>query len=270
VIVAHRKLFAGTLFGISGIAWLTLWWWAQSPYGRYIDHGDWTNIGIAGSICATLPAGEFLLPAFLYTGGWLLMLIAMMLPTILPLLEIYRRITDKRTDRNRLLFMVISGYLAVWMVFAVLAHSADLSLREIAKSSPWLTFNGWAIGVGVIALAGAFQFTDLKKRCLEQCRTPMSFIMKHWSRRTDGPTFAFRLGWGHGLFCVGCCWATMLLMFIVGTANVGWMLLLGAVMAFEKNLPWGKYITAPFGAGLMLCALGILVWNSPLLLASEK
>jgi len=270
VIAAHRKLFSGTLIGISGVAWLALWWWAQSPYGRYIDHGDWTNIGIAGSICTALPAGEFLLPAFLYSGGWLLMLIAMMLPTTLPLLEIYSRITNKRMDRNSLLSMVISGYLAAWMGFAILAHFADAMLHKVVMSSSWLTFNGWAIGAGVIALAGAYQFTDLKKRCLEQCRTPMSFVLKYWSRGTDGPGSAFGLGWRHGLFCVGCCWATMLLMFIVGTANVGWMLLLGSVMAFEKNSPWGKYITAPFGASFLLCALGILVWNSHLLLASER
>jgi predicted metal-binding membrane protein len=85
--------------------------WAQSPYGRYLDHGDWTKIGIAGALCSALPAGEALAPAVLYVGGWVLMLTAMMLPTTLPLLETHRRLTQRRADRWLLLGLVVAGYL---------------------------------------------------------------------------------------------------------------------------------------------------------------
>ncbi len=105
-------------------------------------------------------------------------------------------------------------------------------------------------------LAGAFQFTPLKYRCLDKCRTPLGFIMQHWRGRRER-SHAFALGVQHGAFCVGCCWALMFLMFAVGTGNVGWMLVLGAVMAIEKNVRWGRRLSTPLGIGLL--AWGALI-----------
>jgi predicted metal-binding membrane protein len=255
-----RRWFLGAMLGVSALAWAALWLWAAGPYGRYLEHGDWTRIGLAGSICAALPAGEWLLPAALYVGGWVLMLAAMMLPTALPLLEVYRRLTRRRADRTLLLGLVVAGYLAAWLGFAVLAHAADLALFEAVGGAPWLTFNGWAIGAAVLALAGAFQFSALKYRCLDKCRMPLAFAMEHWRGRNERVQ-AFRMGLRHGLFCVGCCWALMLLMFVVGTGSVGWMLVLGAVMAAEKNLPWGRRLAAPLGAALLAGAGAVAAVN---------
>jgi predicted metal-binding membrane protein len=102
----------------------------------------------------------------------------------------------------------------------------------------------------VLAGAGLFQFSRLKYHCLDRCRTPFGFVAQHW-RGTAPLRRALRLGLDHGLYCVGCCWAIMLLMFIVGTGNVGWMLALGAVMAVEKNAPWGARLSRPLGAALI-------------------
>jgi predicted metal-binding membrane protein len=232
--------------------------WAASPYGRYLDHGAWWRTGVAGAICQTLPAGEVLMPAVLYIGGWLLMTTAMMLPTALPLLEIFRRTIARRPDRHRLLLLLIAGYLAVWGAFGMIAHLADLGAQALVRQSLWLAFNAWAVGAGLLALAGLFQFSALKYRCLEQCRTPLAFIVRHWGH--DRPAWrSFRLGAHHGLYCVGCCWALMLLMFVVGTGSVGWMLLLGAVMAVEKNLPWGRRLSAPLGLALLAWSGWIVV-----------
>ncbi len=95
------------------LAWLTLWIWEQSPYGRYLDHGRWTEIGLAGSICRVLPNGTVVLPALIYVGGWVLMTVAMMLPTTIPLLEVFRRLTRRRQDTGRLVTLVMVGYLTV-------------------------------------------------------------------------------------------------------------------------------------------------------------
>src|SRR5918996_1749693 len=171
----HQSAFLPIAGLLTGTAWIVLWLWASSPYGRYLDHGSWTRIGFAASICSVLPAGEALLPALLYVGGWLLMTAAMMLPTTLPLLEIVARIGRDRPDGRVLLGLVIAGYLAVWSLFGVAAHLADLALHALVPQSPWLTFNGWALGAAVLALAGLFQFSGLKRRCLDACRTPMSF-----------------------------------------------------------------------------------------------
>ena len=259
----QRFWFVCTFVLLTATAWLTLWLWAQSPYGRYLDHGDWTRIGFANSICLVIPAGNIVLPASLYIGGWLVMLVAMMLPTSLPLLDIYRRLTRNRPDKNLLLGLVILGYLGAWVGFGVITHIADLVLREIVIKSVWLTVNGWAVGASVVALAGAFQFSEMKYRCLDKCRLPLSFVMQYWRGRAER-TGALRLGLHHGIYCVGCCWALMLLMFIVGTGNVGWMLLLGAAMAIEKNLPWGRRLSPVLGVGLLAWAGSIVVFESPI------
>jgi predicted metal-binding membrane protein len=130
-------------------------------------------------------------------------------------------------------------------------------LHQVAEHSPWLETNGWIIGAATLLLAGGFQFTRLKYRCLDQCRAPLSFVMERWQGRREHRN-ALRLGIDHGIFCVGCCWALMLLMFGVGIGNIGWMLCLGAIMAVEKNMPWGRKISSPLG--LALLAWGTLIF----------
>ena len=222
--LAGRRRFLVIVLALVALAWLTLWIWEHSPYGRYLDHGRWTEIGLAGAICRTLPLGGVVLPALLYVGGWVLMTAAMMLPTTLPLLEIFRRLTRARPDRRRLVGLVVAGYVSAWLAFGILAHVLDSALHEVARRSVWLTFNGWVLGAAVLALAGLFQFSELKYRCLEQCRTPIGFVLRRW-RGGDARREALAIGLDHGVYCVGCCWAIMLLMFVVGTGSVGWMLL---------------------------------------------
>jgi predicted metal-binding membrane protein len=244
-----------------GTAWVALWLWAQSPYGRYLDHGRWTEIGAAADICRALPRGDVLLPGLLYIGGWVLMTAAMMLPTVLPLLRRFERLTAGRADRRVLVGLLIAGYLLVWVAFGLAAHLFDTALHLIIRQSTWLAVNGWVVGAIVLAMAGAFQFTRLKYRCLDQCRTPFSFITQYWRGRRPKWN-AFVLGGHHGGFCVGCCWAIMLLMFVVGTGNVGYMLVLGAIMALEKNATWGRQLSRPLGFGLLIWAAIITAVNT--------
>ena len=245
-----RRAFLALIGGLIALAWLTLLLWELSPYGRYLDHGRWTELGLAAWLCQALPAGSVVLPALLYVVGWVLMTAAMMLPTTLPLLAIFARLIEKRPDRARLLALVILGYLLIWGAFGLAAHGVDYLLHRLVVAVPWLTFNGWIIGAGVLAAAGAFQFSTLKYDCLDKCRAPFSFVNEHWRGRAAHRQ-SFLLGIHHGIFCVGCCWAIMLLMFVVGTGSVGWMLALGTVMAIEKNVPWGRRLSAPLGVGLL-------------------
>ena len=252
----------GPILGmLIGTAWAALWLWAQGPYGRYLDHGRWTEIGIAAEICRALPRGDVLFPGLLYIGGWLLMTAAMMLPTVLPLLPRFERLTAERADRRVLVGLLIGGYLLVWVAFGFAAHLLDTALHLIIRQSTWLEVNGWVLGANVLATAGAFQFTRFKYRCLDQCRTPFSFIAQYWRGRRPRRN-AFVLGAHHGAFCVGCCWAIMLLMFVVGTGNVGYMLLLGAIMALEKNAPWGRQLSRPLGFALLSWAAIVTAVNA--------
>lgn len=247
----RRSLFLPLVVGLVGLAWASLFLWEASPWGRYLEHGDWTSVGFAGRLCSAVWGGRWLVPLLLYAGGWLLMSTAMMLPTALPLLAIFGRLTERRADRTALRGLVVAGYLLVWGGFGVAAHFADAGLHALVSKSPWLFVNGWIVGAAVLALAGAFQFSALKHHCLDKCRTPFSFVHAHWRAVRPGGE-SFRLGVDHGLFCVGCCWAIMLIMFVVGAGSVGWMLLLGAVMAIEKNASWGWRISTPLGAGLLI------------------
>lgn len=245
---------------LTATAWAALFLWEQSPYGRYLDHGRWTELGLAAAICRAVPAGDIALPALLYGGGWLLMIAAMMLPTVLPLLNLFERLVQARPERGRLIALLIAGYLLAWGGFGAAAHLADAGLHAAAGLGDWAARYGWLVGAAVLLLAGLFQFSRLKYRCLDKCRTPYSFLAQHW----HGPTprrSSLALGLHHGLYCVGCCWAIMLLMFVVGAGNVGWMLLLGAVMAVEKNAPWGRRLSRPLGGVLLACAGAVAAAN---------
>jgi predicted metal-binding membrane protein len=252
---ANHRAFVWLMGSLISLAWLILWAWERSPYSRYLNHAQLGEIDFAGN------AGLVLLPVILYLVGWVLMTAAMMLPTSLPLLEIFRRLIARRPNRWQLMAGVIAGYLGVWLVFGFAAHSADWLLHQFAERTPWLETNGWIIGAGTLLLAGGFQFSPLKYRCLDKCRAPLSFVMEHW-RGGHEQRNALLLGIHHGIFCVGCCWALMLLMFAVGIGNVGWMLALGAVMAVEKNMPWGRKLSAPVGVALITCGAVVLLRNS--------
>jgi predicted metal-binding membrane protein len=174
----------------------------------------------------------------------------MMLPTVLPLFDIFDRLTAGRRDHARLLGLLGMGYMAVWAAFGVLAHGLHTAMLSLFATVPTLAWNSWLIGVACVALAGAFQFSPLKYRCLDKCRAPLGFAMQHW-RGGSPARQAFMLGAHHGLFCVGCCWALMLVMFAVGMGSLGWMLVLASAMAIEKNVAWGRHISAPLGVALM-------------------
>ena len=257
----HSRALGGLLLGLAALAWIALFWWSASPYSRYLAHGGWSDLALVAALCRAIPQGPVVVPAVLHALAWVLMIGAMMLPTTYPLVALFRRIVAGRPDARGLVARVLAGFFVAWFGFGVLAHAADEALQWAVLRSPWLFTHGWIIGAGVLAGAGAFQFSALKYRCLEQCHTPFSFIMQRWQGRAPRRE-AWRIGIGHGLFCIGCCWALMLIMFVVGTGNLGWMLVLAALMAAEKNLPWGRRLRTPLGLGLLAWSAGIVAANA--------
>ena len=234
-------------------AWAALVLWSASPYGRYLEHGGWADAGVLAALCRAVPQGDIVVPALLHALAWVLMIAAMMLPTTFPLLALFRRITGDRPDAGRLVALALLGFFAAWLAFGLVAHAADETVRWAASRNAWFVANGSMIGAAVLLGAGLFQWSALKYRCLEQCHTPFAFIAARWHGRAPARE-AFRLGLDHGAFCVGCCWALMLLMFVVGTGSIGWMLVLAAAMAAEKNLPWGRRLRTPLGVALIAWA----------------
>jgi predicted metal-binding membrane protein len=203
----------------------------------------------------TPPAGAVLL----FLAGWQVMIVAMMLPSSLPLVRMFAAASAQAPGRRRALAAFLGAYALVWTAFGTLAFAADAGLHAIINASPWLERNEWAIGPSVLMLAGAFQFTPLKDACLRACRHPASFLHRHYERGTAG---AFRLGARHGSFCVGCCWALMLVMFALGVTSLIWMATLTTLMIHEKTRPSGAR-TVPL-TGTILLALGstLFLWGA--------
>jgi predicted metal-binding membrane protein len=251
--VRDDRLFLSLIGGLIVLSWVSLWLWRESPQGRFLGHDAVAGVEPFGG-------GYFTLLA-LFVAGWTLMTVAMMLPTSLPLVAFFRSLVRKRSDHVMLVALLVLGYVLVWAAFAGLAHMGDVSIHLAFERVGWLHQNAWVIAASTFALAGAYQFSTLKYRCLEKCRSPVAFVMQNWSgqERWD----SLRLGVRHGIFCLGCCWALMLLMFAVGVGSFGWMLVLAAVMATEKNMPWGRRLSAPLGivligAGVALAVAGML------------
>jgi predicted metal-binding membrane protein len=250
--------FPPLALGLAGLAWITLLLLDANPYGRYLHHGDWSTIGLGAAICAAVPDGAWLVPLLFYASSWLMMTAAMMLPTTLPLIRIFDRMVVGRSHAAGLHGLLIAGYLLAWSGFGSVAFLFDWTLHSRLGGWAWLAQRPWIPGAVVLAIAGVFQFSSLKYQCLDKCRTPLGFITSHW----HGPQpwrDAFLVGLAHGVYCVGCCWALMLLMFVVGLGNLGWMLVLGLVMAIEKNHSWGRHLSAPLGGTLLAAAIGVLL-----------
>ena len=239
-------LLWSTLGLMSALAWVALAAWHYSPYAHYIHLEPLGR----GEVCRIEPAG---LRSGLYLVGWVLMTVAMMLPTSLPLLAVVLRLVRPRPERARLMACLVGGYLLVWSGVGALAYGADRLAHGWVDGWSWLWSQAWVLGAATLALAGIFQFSALKYRCLDACRSPLAFALARW-RPASPVASAWRLGLAHGLYCVGCCWALMLLMWGLGLGSLGWMLGLAVVMALEKNLPGGRRLGPPLGGALLLAA----------------
>lgn len=176
---------------------------------------------------------------------------AMMLPSSIGFIRLYAA-TAGRAPRFPFAFaLFLAGYFAVWTAFALAAFGADMQLHRVVDAWPWLTVHATLIPAATLALAAFYQFTPLKDACLRACRHPASYIMRNYRR---GALNGWRLGLGHALYCLGCCWALMVVMFAAGVAHLAWMGVLAAVMFVEKVTPHGNRIVAPVGIALALLA----------------
>lgn len=196
----------------------------------------------------------------LFLAAWQLMIAAMMLPSSMPMIRLYWSTARSQARPGAVLASFLAGYALVWTGFGALALLSDLMLHRLVHSWEWIGARPHLIPGAVLIGAGAFQFSKLKDKCLEECRHPGVYLMRRYKR---GASEAFRLGRGHGLFCLGCCWALMLLMFAVGLANLAWMAALAAVMAYEKIGRRGRDLAPAVGVALVGAGLVVLVFAVP-------
>jgi predicted metal-binding membrane protein len=253
--VDNRRYFAPLLLALIALAWVALFAWGESPYGRFLSHDELGEISIGLN-------AEGIGVALVFVAGWTVMTIAMMLPTSLPLITMFEKVVRRRPDRTLLMLLLLAGYVGIWTLFGAAVHTGDRAIHAAVTQFHWLEDNSYGIAAATLVVAGAYQFTPLKYKCLDKCRTPFSFINEYWSGGNERMQ-AIRLGVHHGIFCVGCCWSLMLLMFAVGVGNIGVMMLLGGVMAVEKNVSWGRQLSAPLGVVLLVAGATLLFVGGP-------
>jgi predicted metal-binding membrane protein len=192
-----------------------------------------------------------------YVGIWVTMMAAMMLPSAAPMVLLYSRLAGQESRRPGLgTTLFVTGYLVTWTAFGIVAYAAFELVRGLD-----LGFLDWDSGgplvAGVaIAIAGLYELTPLKQTCLGHCRTPLGWVANHWR---DGPVGAIRMGVEHGAWCVGCCWALMLVLFVVGVMSITWMLVVAAVIFAEKVLPVGERVAPTIAVALIAAGIWVAV-----------
>jgi predicted metal-binding membrane protein len=170
----------------------------------------------------------------------------MVSPTTVPMARLVAVVSARIPHPGRRRGALTASYLAVWSGFGLVALLVDTRVHAAVDRWPWLDQHAGLVLAATLALAGAFQFSRLKDRCLTACRDPFSMLWRHYGR---GALQAWRPGIRPALNCLGCCWALMLLMF--GRAPAAWMMLLTAVMVAEKTTRWSRRLSAPVGVGLL-------------------
>ncbi|HXD44408.1 MAG TPA: DUF2182 domain-containing protein [Pseudolabrys sp.] len=188
---------------------------------------------------------------------WAAMILAMMLPTAGPMILTYAEIADtaaKKGERIVSPLVIAAGYMSVWLGFAAAATLAQIAFTRLALMDTGMTSASVLFSGAIFIGAGVYQFTPLKAACLTQCQRPFPFFFAHWQTTAKG---VFRLGLTQGLYCLGCCWAMMLVMFAVGVMNVVWMAGLGIVMTIEK-IGSGRRFSHAVGVVLIVAGVGFV------------
>ncbi len=195
--------------------------------------------------------------AALMASMWLVMMVAMMLPSAMPVLLLYAKLTRSGNAYRRPLFaasLFALGYFVAWGFFSVVATAAQWGLESARLLSPMLEASNVWLGSAILLAAGLWQLTPLKQVCLRHCRSPLGFLLGHWY---GGGVGALRMGARHGLYCLGCCWFLMALLFFGGVMNLYWILGLTLFVAVEKLAQWGPGLGRVAGVLLVLWGLAL-------------
>lgn len=233
--VRARLTLVALLIAAAALGWV---WTAREMRG--MDNGPWTNLGGFGW----------------FVGVWVVMMAAMMFPSVAPTVGIYARMTRRRGPLAPALF--VGGYLAVWSAAGIGAYGVFRAGRALLGDD--LHWNGagrWVAGATLL-VAAVYELTPLKDVCLSKCRSPVGYLMGAWRGGRRG---ALRMGAGHGAWCLGCCWALMAALFALGVMSLAWTAVVAGLIALEKTLPWKR--TATYATTALLVALAVGVVAAP-------
>jgi predicted metal-binding membrane protein len=254
------------IVGVTVLAWIYLFWLAAGMSDMAGMPGEMSGMaagGMSGMGASDTSAGAMAgmaMPALhAWTPGyfvlmflmWSVMMVGMMLPSASPMILLYDWVRERQEAKGASLAgtgVFALGYLVAWALFSLLAVLAQWALEQAALLSPMTVSASPGLGGGLLILAGLYQWTPLKSACLVHCRAPITFLAHHWR---PGRAGAFRMGLHHGLYCVGCCWVLMALLFVFGVMNLLWIAALAIFVLLEKLLPRGDLVGRATG-GLMI------------------
>jgi predicted metal-binding membrane protein len=223
------------LFVLAGIAW-----WSTADRMAGMDGGPGTDLGALGW----------------FLGVWVVMMAAMMFPSVAPTVALFRTMTRRRGLDRPLLFT--AGYLLVWGAAGLAAYGLFEAGKAVLGDTLAWHNAGRPTAAGVLGVAALYELTPLKHACLGKCRSPVGFLLSSWR---DGRLGALSMGARHGAWCLGCCWALMAALFALGVMSITWMVVVAALIALEKVVPWQR--VAAWGTTAILVALAIGVAASP-------
>ncbi|HEV8552448.1 MAG TPA: DUF2182 domain-containing protein [Casimicrobiaceae bacterium] len=249
---SDRAVAITALLALCGLAWAYLLYLAWG-----MAHMD---VGAGMAIMPRMASWQSVDLALVF-AMWSIMMIAMMVPSAAPMMLLFAALSRKLGEpRPRSeFFAFVGGYVAVWSGFSLLATLMQWGLLEARLVSPMMRASSpWLSGALLLA-AGLYQLTPLKQACLARCRSPLAFLTAEWRKGLRG---AFVMGVRHGLFCLGCCWLAMLLLFVLGVMNAVWIAVLAMFILAEKTLPGSRWLSATG-------ALVFIGWGVALLLGDS-
>jgi len=210
------------------------------------------TISQAGSIGM---GGMAMLSAGLFLVTWLVMMVAMMFPSVAPMTLTFASFSRSRGEGYLPAALFVLGYIAVWTVSGLVPLAVQQAVTQI-----WMTPPSWLprAGGAVIIVAGIYQFTPLKDTCLRACRSPLGFLLTH--NFSAGLPAAVKAGASHGIYCLGCCWALMAVLAVIGLMNIAWMAVIAAVFFIEKNVRRGELLPRAVGVACVLAGLAVAAW----------
>ena len=249
-----RTVLVAGLVAVTLLAWIYL----LSMASRMNAAGSTGSMGMVPGMAMPVMQNWEAVELLLLFVMWAVMMVAMMVPSVAPLILMFVRAT-RRKGGNRVVGSaetLLLGYVLVWAGFSVLAMLAQWGLHSAALLSPIMVSRSSILGGLLLLAAGIFQFTPLKRACLVHCRSPLSFLMSHWR---EGQWGAFTMGLKHGVYCVGCCWLLMTLLFVGGVMNLLWMATITVFVLVEKIAPRGDLIGRIAGAALIMAGIALSV-----------
>ncbi|HTR15986.1 MAG TPA: DUF2182 domain-containing protein [Acetobacteraceae bacterium] len=243
-LLVQRNIILGLLLGLAAAAWMLLAWQ-----------------GAGGDMDMAMASPTMGMRAPLFLAIWVVMMVAMMFPTAAPMILTFHKVQASKRQRGEAFvatWVFVAAYMLVWALSGVAAYAGAVAAEAVATHTALSSATAARIGGGGLVVAGLYQFTPLKDRCLSKCRTPISFIMTSWR---DGVAGALRMGLLHGAYCLGCCWLLFVILFPLGIMNIAAMAAITLVIFAEKTLPWGGLVARATAAALV--AYGAVVLAAP-------